>query len=92
MVKRLFWLLVGFVAGVGSSVWVALRLRRTVARYAPPEVADRVGASVSALRRDLRDAVVEGREAMHAREAELRERSEPLRSVSLRSGGRPGGR
>jgi hypothetical protein len=63
--KRLFWLVVGFVLGLGSSWAVTRRLRRIAARYAPAEVVDRWGSS-------FRAAVAEGRDAMRAREAELK--------------------
>ncbi len=66
MFKRLFWLVVGFIAGLGSSWAIARRLRRLAARYAPPEVADRWGGT-------MRAAVDEGRAAMRLREAELKE-------------------
>jgi hypothetical protein len=65
MFKRLFWLVVGFLLGLGSSWAVTRRLRRVASRYAPAEVVDRWGGSVRA-------AVDEGREAMRAREAELK--------------------
>lgn len=65
MFKRLFWLVVGFALGLGSSWAVTRRLRRIAARYAPAEVVDRWGSS-------LRAAVAEGRDAMRAREAELK--------------------
>lgn len=65
MVKRLWWLAVGFVLGLGSSWALTRRLRRLAARYAPAEVIERWGTNVRA-------AVAEGREAMRSREAELR--------------------
>ncbi|MGQ0825751.1 MAG: hypothetical protein ACT4OX_12140 [Actinomycetota bacterium] len=64
MFKRAFWLVVGFVLGLGSSWAVSRRLRRLVGRYAPTEVVDRWGGNVRA-------AVGEGRAAMRVREAEL---------------------
>ena len=74
MFKRLFWLLVGFVLGLGSSWAVTRRLRRVAARYVPAEVADRWGGT-------MRAAVDEGRAAMRARETELK--------AGLPSGDRP---
>lgn len=65
MVKRLFWLVAGFLLGLGSSVAVMRRVRRVARRYAPPEIVDRWGGT-------LRAAVDEGRTAARAREAELR--------------------
>jgi hypothetical protein len=62
--KRLFWLIVGFALGIGSSWAVTRRLRRIVQRLAPADVVDRWSDSV-------RSAVSEGRNAMRTREVEL---------------------
>jgi hypothetical protein len=64
---------IGFGAGVGASVWAYRSVRRTVHRHASPELLD-AGRRANALRRGVRDAVAEGRAAMHAREAELHAR------------------
>ena len=72
MFKRLRWLTVGFVLGLGSSYAVARRVRRMVMRYAPPELVDRWGGSAANVRRDMNAAVSEGRDAMRLREAQLR--------------------
>jgi hypothetical protein len=65
MFKRMYWFLVGFTLGVGSSWAVTRRVRRVASRYAPTEVVDRWGGTVRA-------AVDEGRTAMRDREAELK--------------------
>jgi hypothetical protein len=70
--KRLRWLTMGFLLGLGSSYAVARRVRRAVLRYAPPEVVDRLSANATNVRRDVQSAVVEGRHAMRSREAQLR--------------------
>jgi hypothetical protein len=72
MFKRLRWLSIGFVFGVGSSYAVARRLRRAVQHYAPPQVVDRLGTGAANVRRDVHAAVGEGRDAMRLREAQLR--------------------
>ena len=54
MFKRLFWLVVGFALGLGSSWAVTRRLRRIAARYAPTEVVDRWSGTCG--RRSTRDA------------------------------------
>jgi hypothetical protein len=64
MFKRLFWLLVGFALGLGSSWAVTRRVRRLAERYAPADVVDRWSETV-------RSAVSEGRTAMRTREVEL---------------------
>jgi hypothetical protein len=62
----------GAAVGFGGSVWAQRRVKRTVERYLP----DRMGADVAQRARyladDVRDAIDEGREAMRAREEELR--------------------
>jgi hypothetical protein len=63
--KRLFWLIVGFALGIGSSWAVTRRLRRIVQRLAPADVVDRWSDNV-------RSAVSEGRTAMRTREVELK--------------------
>jgi len=65
VIKRLFWLLVGFALGLGSSWAITVRLRRVARRYVPAEVVDRWGGT-------MRAAVHEGRDAMRARETELK--------------------
>jgi hypothetical protein len=62
--KRLFWLIVGFALGIGSSWAVTRRVRRIVERLAPADVVDRWSDNV-------RSAVSEGRNAMRSREVEL---------------------
>ena len=63
MFKRLFWLSVGVVAGLGGSVWLQRRVRQAVDRFAPESIQG-----------DVRAALAEGRAAMRAKEAELRAR------------------
>jgi hypothetical protein len=63
--KRLFWLLVGFMLGLGSSWAVTRRLRRIAQRLAPPDVVERWSDNV-------RSAVTEGKTAMRSREVELK--------------------
>ncbi|HTD51190.1 MAG TPA: hypothetical protein VK771_11350 [Acidimicrobiia bacterium] len=65
MFKRLFWLIVGFALGIGSSWAITRRLRRVVQRLAPADVVDRWSDNV-------RSAVSEGRLAMRTREVELK--------------------
>jgi hypothetical protein len=76
--KRLFWLVIGFGSGLGTS-WYVFRsvkrtVRRTVEMYAPAELAARAGDGWHTMRVNLRAAWIEGRVAMCEREAELRSR------------------
>jgi hypothetical protein len=70
--RRLFWLCVGAGFGFGSSFWLMRFVRETAARYAPPRVSAELSGAIKGLGSDLRVAVADGREAMRAREAELR--------------------
>lgn len=76
MFKRIFWLTVGYLAGIGSSFWMIRRLQRrlaaAVARYAPAEVRARVGGTVVGVGATMRASVDEGRRAMRERESQLR--------------------
>jgi hypothetical protein len=72
MFKRTRWMVVGYGLGATTSFLAARRLRRTAQRYAPNEVANRVGASVGGTARSVQNAVAQGRDAMRNREAQLR--------------------
>ncbi len=72
MFKRARWMTAGFVLGLGSSYALTRRVKRTVQRYTPPRVADRITGTAAHLRDDVQAAVGEGRHAMRQREAELR--------------------
>ena len=63
--RRFFWLVLGIMVGWTSSWAFTRRMRRVAERYMPAEVVDRWGGT-------MRAAVSEGREAMRAREAELK--------------------
>jgi hypothetical protein len=65
MFKRFFWLTVGAGFGFGASFWVTRAVRTTMARLSPVRVSNELTDTVKA-------AVTEGREAMRAREQELR--------------------
>lgn len=67
MMRRFFWLVVGFALGAGSSVAITRRMRSVSRRYVPAEVRDRWGTNVRA-------ALDEGKTAMRAREDELKGR------------------
>jgi hypothetical protein len=81
MFRRLTWLGVGVVAGFGASKWVERKARQQLARYLPvsklplragSEIADRARDRAAGKIVDLRVAVEGGRNAMAAKEAELR--------------------
>lgn len=66
--KRVFWLTVGYTAGMGSSWYATRKVREAARRYTPDGLTDRVGDRVE----DVKAAVVEGRAAMRRREMQLR--------------------
>ncbi|HEX9505876.1 MAG TPA: hypothetical protein VGA62_07695 [Acidimicrobiia bacterium] len=72
MFKRATWLTVGFGLGVGASVATARKVRRSIDRYQPNAIVDRVTDSVQSLRDQLAAAVDDGKRAARAREDELR--------------------
>ena len=82
--KRVFWSTFGYAAGIGSSLYVQKRVRRTVDRYAPEQVrtdvADRsrrAAAKAKDVVIDLREAATEGVETMRRHEEELRQEFAP---------------
>lgn len=70
--KRVFWLTVGYGAGLGSSWYAARKVRAAARRYTPEGLGGRVSETVTGISRDVKAAVTEGRSAMREREAELR--------------------
>ena len=66
--KRVFWLTVGYGAGLGSSWYTARKVKAAARRYTPEGFSDRVGDRVD----DVKAAMVEGRAAMRRREMQLR--------------------
>ena len=72
--KRLSWFVSGAVAGVAGAGFAKKKVRQTASHLAPTNVAR---SAMTRLRRrghDVADAVSEGRQAMHDKEAELRAR------------------
>lgn len=84
--RRLFWVGVGYCAGLGSVVWarrqaqrVPERMRQAVTEQSRRvgDGARRVGEGARRAAADLRDALDDGRAAMRATEDELREELDP---------------
>lgn len=61
VVKRLFWLSVGFWLGVGVTIHATRSLRRSVERHLPPAAANRLRELNTTL--DHRAAVIRARRA-----------------------------
>jgi hypothetical protein len=70
--KRVFWLGVGYTAGIGTSWYAARKVKEAARRYTPEGLQTRVTDTVTGLSRDVKAAVTEGRSAMREREAELK--------------------
>jgi hypothetical protein len=83
--KRVFWLTVGYTAGIGTSWYAARKVKETARRYTPEGLQTRVTDTVSGLSRDVKAAVTEGRSAMREREAELK-RPRPTDRAADRTG------
>jgi len=75
--RRLFWLGTGASVGFGGAMWIRNKVRRAVARVMPDRVAADVGDGARRAGANVRDALAEGRSAMRAREAELRDELTP---------------
>jgi hypothetical protein len=59
VVKRLFWLMLGFGLGVSITISAARTVRRTLERHVPPAVHERLRALHTAL--DERAALIRAR-------------------------------
>ena len=77
MFKRLFWLTVGTLLGLGGSLWAQRRLRQQLERYKPEQVTRRAFEIARGLAEDVRAAARQGREAKREREQSLREQFRP---------------
>ena len=79
MLKRLRWM----AMGMGAAVWAQRRLKLWARTYTPPEVAARAAKRSTEMAgrkaNEVRSAFAEGRQAMHQREAQLREQLDPTR-------------
>lgn len=81
MFKRVRWIGTGVAIGFGGSLWLQRKLKEMSSRYGPVGMA---GAAASR----ARDALVEGRQAMRDREAELRAPARPAGQIRHISGTR----
>ncbi len=86
--KRIFWTGVGYSLGIGSSLFVQRRVKRTVERYAPSEmrsnVVDRGREIVQRSRTravEVKEAAREGAEVMRQVERDLVEEYSTRRSA-----------
>ena len=102
MFKRVRWMGMGAVAGVGASAWAQRRLRRTLEEHPSIRTGADVVSTARRLGRELSAAVADGRQAMAEREAALRAgidarlgadaagRADPAGGVPAHEGAAPG--
>lgn len=76
MFKRIFWMSTGVAVGAGGAFWAKRKAEEAVQQYLPEQVAIRAAETAKGLGTTVRQAAVEGREAMRVTEAELRARVE----------------
>lgn len=72
MMKRVFWLGVGVVAGASGTVWAERKVKERLEALSPDNMAVAAGNRALAAGRSVIDAVADGRDAMRSREEELR--------------------
>lgn len=80
--RRLFWLGVGAVAGASGTIWAERKVRAQLDALAPDHLVVTAGHRARDVGRSVADAVAEGRGAMRAREAELRQVHDPAPRTS----------
>lgn len=74
MIKRFVWFVGGTIAGVTGTLVAGRRVKRRVRTLAPVRVVQDTTTRLRHKVADLGEAIDEGRQAMQAREAELRAR------------------
>lgn len=72
--KRLTWFVTGVAAGATGATYATKKVKQTAAQLAPANVAKGAAARAQQAGRQVVDAVREGRQAMMAREDELKAR------------------
>lgn len=73
MMKRLFWFTLGAITGATGALYAQRRIQRTVERYTPPAIADRMTDAIKRFGADVADSARAGRTAMAEREAQGRD-------------------
>ena len=72
MLKRVSWFVSGAIAGIAGAGLAKRKVKKTAAQLTPTNIARTAAAKVREKGHDVADAVRDGREAMRAKEAELR--------------------
>jgi hypothetical protein len=89
MFKRVRWMGMGAVAGVGASAWAQRRLRQTLAQHPSLRTGADAVTAARHLGREVGAALVDGRQAMAEREAALRAELDARRRGPSRAGDAP---
>ena len=71
MMKRLSWFISGALAGVASVGYAKKKVKATASHLTPANVVKSARARMRERRRDVSEALRDGRSAMHDKEAEL---------------------
>ncbi len=72
MFRRLLWLTIGIMVGVGASQWLMRFVRETLARLSPERVASDLADGLRRAGDELAAALRVARQTMKEREQELR--------------------
>jgi len=72
MLKRVSWFVSGAIAGIAGAGFAKRKVKQTAAQLAPTNIAKTAAAKVREKGHDVADAVRDGRDAMRAKESELR--------------------
>jgi hypothetical protein len=86
MMRRLTWFAAGAAAGAAGSHYAARKVKRAAQQLAPTNLARATARRIRIRGVVVADAVREGREAMRAKEAELRARRDGHAVVSVEPG------
>lgn len=74
MIKRISWFISGAAAGIAGAGYTKRKVKRTAAHLAPVQTAKRVVNSARTRSHTVGEAIRDGRNAMRAKEDELRAR------------------
>ena len=72
MLKRVSWFVSGAIAGIAGAGFAKRKVKQTAAQLTPTNIAKTAAAKVREKGHDVADAVRDGRDAMRAKESELR--------------------
>ena len=72
MTKRMFWFVLGVVAGVTGSMYLQRRLQQVKERYTPPAIANRMTDAVKRFGSDVAESARAGKATMSERETDMR--------------------